>query len=138
MQTASTWAIGKDNQIRPGIAEFKKLKPRALTDRTLFIECPNSAVMGGQLAKLIAGMKISDALIGRCGIITVRGPRWHYSFKTHELNKEIRKQWGEREGMFQNPIESVQAGNFYDETRTLYQVPTGYPAPKATIKFPTR
>jgi hypothetical protein len=70
---------------------------------------------------------------------------WHYEFKTHELNNRIKKKWGGRTryGMVQNPLETVLAGSFYDESKKLYQVPRSDPDTfprnvRETVKFPAQ
>jgi len=132
------WAIHSDNRLTTSAAEFHKLKaPRALRDRTLFIECPNFPVMDAKTARFIAVSRLSDAAIGGCDKIVVRGKVWHYDFKTAEINQSIRKKFGRRTGMVQNPLETVCAGSFYDESRKLWSVPQKYEV-KETIKFPAR
>lgn len=130
------WAIGKDNRVQANPYEMRRLKTRRrLTDRTLFIECPNYPVMDAQSAKLIAVYALSDAAIGGCGKIVVRGPRWHFEFDVAALNGGIKRRWGGRMGILHNPREKQAAGCFFDATRKLWQVPTGY-KPREVIKFP--
>ena len=131
------WHIGKDNQVVANPFEWRKLKTRRyLTDRTAFIECPQYPEMNAESARLIATYYLSDAVIGKCGKVVVRGRRWHYEFDTITLNSGIKKQWRGRSGMLQNPIEKQLAGAFYDVTRKLYTVPENYNV-RETLKFPT-
>jgi hypothetical protein len=130
------WQIGKDNRVTPSVVENRQLRaPRQLTDRTLFIECPHFPVCDAKTAKLIAAMRLSDAAIGGCGKIVVRGKVWHYDFNTRDLNNAIKRRWGRRSGIVQNPLETVLSGSYYDTSRQLWAVPQGYGA-KETIKFP--
>jgi hypothetical protein len=80
-------------------------------------------------------MRLSDAAIGGCGKIVVRGKVWHYDFNTRDLNNAIKRRWGRRSGIVQNPLETVLSGSYYDTSRQLWAVPQGYGA-KETIKFP--
>lgn len=130
------WNLGKDNFVKANPGEMRKLKTkRHLTERTLHLECKNLK-MEPWNARAIAIMHLSDAVIGGCGYINVRGPRWHYEFKTKDLNNEVRsRRIGRRMGMPMNPIEKISAGAFYDETRKLWQVPGGYET-RETLRFP--
>ena len=129
------WQIASDNAVTPSLAEWRSLKPRRLLDRTLFIECPQFPVMDGKTAHFIAAGRLSDAIIGQCDKIVVRGKVWHWDFKTVALNNEAKARYGER-GMFQNPVETQMVeGNFYDTTRQLYQVPRNYNV-RESVKFP--
>ena len=133
------WNIGKDNNVRIGTGEMRQLKTRRhLTDRTLHLECPNYKVTQ-DTAKAIAVMHLSDAIIGGCSYINVRALRCNFEFKVRELNSGIQSKWGNRTGIFQNPLEKIQAGCFYDETRKLWQVPTGFGGgARETLAFPMR
>lgn len=129
----SSWKIGRDNFVKGNPYEFRRLRGRHhLTDRTLHIECPNYPEMDVRSARAIAVMALSDAAIGKCGKILVKGPRWKYEFDTKTLNLGVQKKtFGgrllSRTGtMHQNPIERVLAGSFYDETRQIWAVPRSY------------
>jgi len=138
MQVAPSWSIGKDNALGVNPYEMRRLKGRKhLTDRTLHVECPNYPVMDQKSAKIVATLALSDAAIGGCGIINVKGPRWNYEFKVRDLNGGIRRRFGNRVGMVQNPLEKQMAGCFYDQTRKLWAVPQRYSV-KETIRFPAR
>lgn|SRR5262245_17525342 len=129
------WQISKDNQVKGTADELRTLKPRTLKDRTLFIECPQFPVMDAKTAHFIAKGYLSNAVIGQCDKIVVRGKVWHYDFNTLDLNNRARMAWGNRSIMVQNPIEMQIAGNFFDETRQLWAVPGCYNV-RETIKFP--
>lgn len=138
MQVSPSWDIGKDNTLRVNPHEMRRLKTKKHpTDRTLHVECPNYPVMDRKSAHIVATAALSDAVIGRCSIINVKGPRWNYEFRVDDLNGRIKKRWGERRGMFQNPIEKQIAGCHYDTTRKLWAVPQMYSV-KETIRFPAR
>lgn len=128
MHLGPNWQIHKDNELTVNPFEMRQLKTRAkLTDRTLHVECPKDApVMDAVTAKLIATMAMPNAVIGKCSKINVRGPRWHYEFDVARLNGSIVRKWGDRPGMFQNPLEQQLAGCFFDETKNLFQVPQSY------------
>ena len=136
MQLAPAWHLGKDNAVRANPYELRRLRTRRkLTERTLHVECPQYDQVDQTTARAIAVMALPEAAIGGCGYINVKGPRWRYEFKTKELNTSIRRRWGNRTGMVQNPVEKVQAGCFYDTTRKLWAVPRSYSA-REVIKFP--
>jgi len=139
MQAAPAWDIGKDNTLRVNPYEMRRLKTkRHPTERTLHVECPNYPEMDQRSAHIVAKLALSDAAIGGCSIINVKGPRWNYEFRVDDLNGRIKKQWSKhRVGMFQNPVEKQIAGCFYDTTRKLWAVPQRYSV-KETIKFPAR
>lgn len=127
MNQLPTWQIGKDNQVRGSPFELRRLRRKVhLTDRTLHVECPQYPVMDAHIARAIAVLALSDAVIGRCGKILVKGPRWRYEFDTKGLNNFILARCGGRMGLVQNPIERQQAGSFYDTMRGLWQVPVSY------------
>ena len=129
--------IKKDNRVITNPMEMTRLKSRRrLTDRTLHVECPNFPVMTAKTARLIAQFRITDAAIGGCGYILVKGPRWQYEFKTLDLNRHAQSMYGQRSGIREHPLETIAAGSFYDEIKGLYQVPLKYNV-RETIKFPT-
>jgi len=138
MRFAPSWHIGKDNQVTVSPYEMRRLKTRAhSTERTLHVECPNYPEMDRRSAHIIAKLALSDAAIGGCSIINVKGPRWHYEFRVADLDARIKRRWGkERVGIFQNPAEKQLAGCTYDVTRKIWAVPQRYSI-KETIKFPT-
>lgn len=132
------WQIHSDNRITTSGRELKSLKTprRIIPDKILFIECPQFPVMDSKTAHFIAAGRLSDAVIGECGKIVVRGKVWHYEYKTLDLNREARRKWGNRTGFVQNPLETVMSGCFYDTTRALWSVPTNFNPPRSTTKFP--
>ena len=124
--------------------EMRRLRGRrTLTDRTLHVECPNYPDVDARSAEAVAKMAISDAVIGGCGKILVKGPKWKYEFDTNALNDKVgTKTFGGRIParvgmMFQNPLEKVVAGSFYDETKALWTVPRSYNVREKTIVDPT-
>ena len=128
--------IKKHNEVISNPYEMTQLKSRRhLTDRTLHLECPNFPIMDAATAKLIAVYRLSDAAIGGCGRILVKGPRWQYEFDTKRLNNAIRRKWGRRSGVVESPFETKVMGSYYDETRQLWQVPAGFNK-RETITFP--
>ncbi len=130
--------IKKNNQVISNPMEMTELKSRRrLTDRTLHVECPNFKVMNSATARLIAQYRITDAVIGGCGYILVKGPRWQYEFGTKDLNNLARRMYGRRTGIREHPLETIAAGSFYDETKKLWAVPGKFGTARETIKFPT-
>lgn len=121
------WSISKDNQIRANPYEFRQLKTRRrLTGRTLNVECPNYPDVDQASARMIAELAKASAVIGHCGYITVKGPRWKYEFNVLDINGKG-KWWGQRVGgMMQNPIEMQMAGSSYDTSRPLWSVPQSF------------
>jgi len=131
------WQIQSDNRVSGTADELHKLNRsrRLIAGKTLFIECPQFPVMDSKTACFIAEGRLSDAVIGQCEYIVVRGKVWKYEYKTLELNRRIQKVWGNRTGMVQNPAETICTGSFYDTTRQLWAVPSSYRV-RETIKFP--
>ena len=116
------WNINKDNVVQANPYEWKRLKARRhLTDKTLHVECPNYKEIDQRSARHIAELAHGSAVIGGCGKILVKGPRWQYEFDTKSLNGEG-KWWGQRSGMIQNPLELQRAGCSFDESKKLWQV----------------
>lgn len=136
MNQLPAWSIGKDNQVRGSPYEWRQLRTKYhLTGRTAFVECPNYKDVDQASARLIAETAKSSAVIGGCSYIVVRGPRWKYEFNVRDINGQG-EWWGQREGMFQNPLELQQAGCFFDAVRKLWQVPSGFGEVRERKVFP--